>query len=442
MLFPEQPYTRYRFQTLSLGINPSYAYVNTQYAGTPSDPWKVASTTNYSGSQQAYMSETMHDVETPEYLKEWAKGIATVNPMEQTQKSYIRGTGYYFVKRINRSSSQPYYYTGGQSYGTNGIGDNHLTTSWNYPSENIAVDDSIIAEAIQEAWSKVSLQDTMALATAAELNKTLDFLLSSIRRVWKIYRTLRRFDLKALKGEIKPKELAQRYMEARYALRPIAYDIRNTLEATANKVPAKYTTFRGFKADIASNTYTDFVCREVSGDYRLTGTATAERSLEVRSGVLTMVTGFNAFARWGCGDILQTTWELVPFSFIVDWFFQVGKLIASWAPKIGLKTLASWYVVDDTTTLSVTAETGTSLASGYNYINTYNRQGTYSKVLRTKYRIPNPDRPILPSCNVRLNNLKLLDLSIIATGLYNSWFNRKGFKTRPKTNYGYAFYDD
>jgi len=443
MKFPEALYTRYRFQTVDVGSH-GYQYNYTVYAGTTSDPWRITSVTPYSGTLIDYKTMQMHDVESPDWRKIWTRhGLATVNPMESVDTTFYRGVGAYHYRRINRSSSTPYTYSGHQGLGTNGVGDSHLTASWNYPSaESLTVDESIIAEAITEAWSKVSLSDTMALATAAELSKSLDFLLSAFGRVWKIYRALRKFDLKALKGEISPKELSQRYMEARYALRPMAYDINNTVSALADKAKLRYQTFRAFKADMASATFPNFLLRSVAGDYKIEGTAQAARSLEVRSGVLTFLKRFGSFERWGVGDILQTGWELVPFSFIVDWFCQVGKLISAWSPKVGLDTLASWYVVEDTTTLSVTAETGTSLATGYNYQNYYNRYGTYSKVIRSKYRVPNPDRPVLPSFNVKLNKLKLLDLGIIVAGLYNSWFNRKSFKTRPKTNYGYAWFDD
>lgn len=443
MLFPLNPYTRSRTQTITSGENPSYSYVNTQYSGTTSDPWRVISTTSYSGSQQGYVKEEMHDCETPEWRKLFAqRNLATVNPYEHERIFFNRGVGSYHTRRINRSASPPYTYSGSQNLGTTGIGDSHLSNSWSYPTQP-SVDDSVIAEAITEAWSKVTLRDTMILATAGELHKTLSFIISIFGRLLKIVRALRKLDVKALAGELSPKELAQRYMEARYAIRPMMYDVKTNLEAFANKVPARYTTFRGFKAEIVGPTYDhNFLCRAVVNDYELWGTSEVTRTLEVRSGVLTMVKEIGAFVRFGSFDIIQSAWELVPFSFIVDWFFQVGKLISMWSPKVGLDVLASWYVVTDTTTLSVTAETGISKATGYNYTNFYNRQGVYSKVLQNKYRMPNPDRPILPVCNVRLNKLKLLDLGIILTGLANAWFGGKARKSKPRANYGYAWFDD
>lgn len=271
MLFPLTPYTRSRTQTIPFGSNPSYAYINTQYSGIVSDPWRVVSTTSYSGAQQGYLVDEMHDCETPDWKKRWAQWhLATCHPMEQQQIFYNRGVGSYHVRRINRSGTPPNYtYSGSQNLGTNGIGDSYVSNSWSYPAQP-SVDGSVIAEAITEAWNKVSLKDTLVLVTAGELTKTLNFVISTLGRVLRIIRALKKLDMKVLKGELSPKELAQRYMEARYAIRPMAYDIRNTLAAFSDKVPPKYLTFRAFKASITGPTSTDnFLCRRVAGDYEL-----------------------------------------------------------------------------------------------------------------------------------------------------------------------------
>jgi len=441
MLFPEQPYTRYRFQTEDVGTY-SNGYNITQWSGTVAEPWKVTSQTFQSGGFTNQVSRTMHDAETPGWRKAWLRGLATVNPMEQTTLSPIRVNGRYYMRRVKRLGTYPnYYYQGALHDGSAGYGDSLTTNNYYYPSPPPPPDESIIQEAITECWSKVSLSDTLVLAQAAELSKTLAFLTSTYLKFRKIMRDLKRMDVKALKGELSPKELSQRYMEARYALRPLAYDLRNTASAYAEKVPPKVMTFRAHRADISTATESNKLLRTLPGDQAWYGSTIANESIDVRVGVLAAVTDFSNFTRWGCGDILQTIWEEIPFSFIVDWFFQVGKLISMWSPKVGLRTLASWYVVEKTTTLSSTIETVQSLASGWNYTDIITRSGTYSKVSTVKYRLPNPDRPVLPSFNVKLNSLKLLDLGIIATGVYNSWFNRKGVKTRPRNNPYYAWFD-
>jgi len=379
----------------------------------------------------------MEDVESPRWLELWAKGIATVNPMEHSQTFFYRGVSNYLVKRVYRYGTSPnYYYSGSQSQGTNTIGDTETSSAWTYPSQP-SISDSIIAEAVTECWSKVSLSDTLVLAQAAELGRTITFLCQTFRRALKIIHDVKTLDLKGLYGELNPREIKNRYLEARYAIRPMMFDIKNTLLAFSERV-SKFETFRAFKSNMVESSGS-ICCRNVPGDYRIDGSYQALRSLEVRTGVLTLVESLANCYRFGVGDILQTAWELVPFSFIVDWFFQIGKLISAWSPKLGLKTLASWCVVDDITHLTVAAETGTDLTS-CNYIKLYSRTGSYQKVMRTRYRLPNPDRPLLPSYNIKLNNLKLLDLGAIAWQIYDSWKSPAIIK-RQAANRGYAWFD-
>jgi len=40
-----------------------------------------------------------------------------------------------------------------------------------------------------------------------------------------------------------------------------------------------------------------------------------------------------------------TAWELIPFSFVVDWFVNFGDYIQALTPKLGIKGLSSWTTV-------------------------------------------------------------------------------------------------
>lgn len=47
-------------------------------------------------------------------------------------------------------------------------------------------------------------------------------------------------------------------------------------------------------------------------------------------------------------EVPSTLWELVPGSFVWDWWFNTGKYIRAITPKIGVRTLASWVRVTAT----------------------------------------------------------------------------------------------
>jgi intergrase/recombinase len=60
--------------------------------------------------------------------------------------------------------------------------------------------------------------EILALATAAEGRKTVESMVSIFLRLTRIIKALKKLDAKVLRNEVSPKELANRYMELRYAI--------------------------------------------------------------------------------------------------------------------------------------------------------------------------------------------------------------------------------
>jgi hypothetical protein len=298
--------------------------------------------------------------------------------------------------------------------------------TYSYPATP-EIDDDCINRAITEAWSRVSLNDAEILVQIAESKKTVFGLISIFKKALRIFKHVTNIQLGRLAKDFSPAELKELYMEARYALRPLMYDAIGTVKALKGlELESNRKTFRGFEMATASDSSTDVLLYQSGTNYQIRGNQIATRSLECRSGVLTAIEMLDVpLLQWGVTELPQSIWELIPFSFIVDWFFNIGKLIASWSPKFGFKTLASWYVVTDTTTLASTAvpEMCVPLWS-YNYENWYRRGGTYSKVIVRKYRVPNPERPSLPSFDLNIDWLKSLDLGIILTQFSKLWDNK------------------
>jgi hypothetical protein len=116
-------------------------------------------------------------------------------------------------------------------------------------------------------------------------------------------------------------------------------------------------------------------------------------------------------------------WELLPFSFIIDWFFSVGYTLSSWTSNPGLHPLASFlteeYKITTTDTLSgVTAPAviGTAVNDGI----TTQQIGMTKTEQLIKRRIPSPQRAILPHFNLRLDTAKLIDLATIGRNIFST----------------------
>jgi hypothetical protein len=290
--------------------------------------------------------------------------------------------------------------------------------------------------ALTSAYANINSTDVLALVALAESEKTLVGLVNTFRRVLGITKTMlsllekqkRRAssgsNIGQLKRDLKKlgSDAQQLYMEARYGLRPLYYDVVGFSKFLTKPKPAvdRYT-FRG--KQVWSDRNSDIVVKNHPGTsgyyftaalpfYRVT-----TKDVFVRAGVLTRFTDYGAIQGLGLQQIPETIWELTKFSFILDWFFNVGELIASWTPNLGFETLTSWVtqetVVTKTIVAGVPSITNLSNAT-YRVVDpaaSFSYGGIETSI---RYeRIPRPKQPFSPHLNVKLNTLKLIDLAII-----------------------------
>lgn len=271
--------------------------------------------------------------------------------------------------------------------------------------------ESLVQQASVKAKSRIENTDVNILATLWESGESLNLMVSLLWRVYKIAKAVKRFDLKYLRKEISFKELQDRYMEARYGLRPMYYDARGLIKAISNEPRPERQTFRATARDSDSSTFSGEV-EDTQEGLVWTWSGTVKREVVVRAGVLCHLEPTSILDRFGVSDVAEAAWDIIPFSFIVDWFLDVGSLIAAWTPEKGVQELASWVVVTDTTQISnVTHARLSSYWRSGSMTNDTN--GVYNSVVVSKSRTPSITLGVLPTINVRLNPLKLLDLGII-----------------------------
>jgi hypothetical protein len=138
-------------------------------------------------------------------------------------------------------------------------------------------------------------------------------------------------------------DLSNAWLEFRYAFRPLFFEMVQAVNAFERETgKALRKTARGYAEDVS--------VQHSSGVVALSGWATAEysRTLSLRkssrAGVLYTVSSDanNALSVWGLDQPLESLWEIVPFSFIVDWFFNIGDIISSYSVNTALKPQGSW----------------------------------------------------------------------------------------------------
>lgn len=280
-------------------------------------------------------------------------------------------------------------------------------------SSMVGLGSTVQDDAVTQAFANIDVSEMMALATVAESGKSVQSMCAILRKVFKIARNVRKLQFMELAGELKPKEVAERWMEARYALRPLIYDVKGLALALEKNRGYARRTFRGYAEE--SETAIDTWTKHQHTNYVYSDCPrTIVKTVSARAGVLcdVSITDITAF---GLDLWIETAWELVPFSFIIDWFVSVGDWIAAHTPNAGVTQRASWVTLKTETTRTVNSGSYYFDLSATPYESVSLSYGKASRELKETVltRSINPQIATFPVIGLKLDVFKLTDLGII-----------------------------
>lgn len=413
---------------------------------TPQSTYFVSTVSVEHRSGYSRTDERIEDWVTPDFKKLSRQGRIINNPLKINRETYYdRPRHQYFADYVrspayvwttNDPNLDPPYIemgiVGSENFGTltssTLLGDPTLSTS--FAADPIINLVHAAEVATTKAYANIDLSRIDALVMAAEGRETVAFISHLMFDALKIFKMAWRLDLRRalLKAQSlktytnkhmhykrKLDALANRYMECRYALRPLVSDVRNVLKLLEpNPVPDRYT-FRGKyveKGEVDSGEYL-----LTTGSYwKRYARKVTSREVTARAGVLTAIGNVSALQTFGLDNILESIWETIPLSFVADWFFNVGETIAALTPEYGVKELASWVTIEDKivrrkfVTRNEVTYVPANPSQYYRYSITGCEIGHNSY---NKERIVGVRPSIFPTTKVNLDAFKLLDLSII-----------------------------
>lgn len=397
-----------------ISCQPSYvAYQGHNAAGCSESSGRLSATNTCTGG----MYERIDDVVTPNFLKRSKNGEIINNSLYHEKEMWtsnvptIDSYNYYMDShgcKVGGSLQGPYapeIFLGSARSCIHYLSKPDINTS------------RLSDIAITEAYSRIDFSEAALLATLGELPETVRGLVSIFKRAYKILKAIRKHDMRFLLSQISPKELADRYMEYRYGIRPLIYDVSDILSAYNHTgLPFDRYSFRGKASAFAESGPVEFNYYSNS-EFVYKAYSQVKREVTARAGCITQLHSLSKANVWGLDQPIETLWERLPYSFVVDWFFNVGKTISSFTPEAGCEILASFVTMEDVTSWSIAGGHVTNVPNTI-----YTHKGTtyapvYGKVHRIKTRTPNPSRPIVPSFQVRLDCFKLLDLAIMIRNL-------------------------
>jgi hypothetical protein len=207
------------------------------------------------------------------------------------------------------------------------------------------------------------------------------------------------------------------YLEYRYGVKPLMYDIAGIVNNVTRARPQSKTTYvarAGMRLQTRvtqANTYLG-----IPGTTDSRGDCEKFLTNHISAGVLYNIadSSEDSYRRRTLGlnlrDVPIAAYELLPYSFVLDWFLQLGPWLQAVLPKPGIVVRGNWvtnHQIEANTTSNVRADL---------YVATYPATtykmggGSYSEVIETTTRSVNQSLPTLPPVQAKsLSGLHQLD---------------------------------
>lgn len=225
------------------------------------------------------------------------------------------------------------------------------------PTYDVARDITILSQmALAECYARAKQSSIMSGEVLSDLGKTVGMLKHPFRRSTNLLQKMHQYKLKHLKksGSNLTEACSNAWLEYRYGWQPIILDA-DTLFQEAHRIRASCSrslVARSTKSTSAVQVKSVVDARgsEFAPFWTYFYTATGNFKIEVRAsaGVMYEVkprtTSENMQQILGSRpqDTVQLIWEKIPFSFVVDWFANVGTWLQAVTPDPFLTVRGSW----------------------------------------------------------------------------------------------------
>lgn len=280
---------------------------------------------------RSYYLEEMYDVITKNFRAVIRAGAIINNPMIHTYDSWTRGDINWSGSKPANCPSTPY-----KDYNWEGT-NNTLPVSPLLPIDQELLD-SLVAEASTKAKAKLYASLVPGLVILGELRETLQLLRSPLGGITKIIGKSRN----KYKGF--GEAARSSWLAGRYGWRPILHDIESIMEATVKRNRKRLTARASASG---SSTAQETISLTAASHANSSSLRVATHAYSVRAGVLANIkttSGYVSGLR--LRDIPSAAWNLLPYSFVVDWFLNVGDYIEASVTSGNVDILAEWVSTD------------------------------------------------------------------------------------------------
>jgi hypothetical protein len=271
-------------------------------------------------------------------------------------------------------------------------------------------DDAKDTPIFPDVWAGVNT-DALIVAAMANITPQLDLLTSmaeahkTFKMVKDVREDARKLIVNAMRGgKHTVKAAADAWMAWRYGWQILGMDCANIYKFMKNPVGSLVLRGQSGGSNRTDLTTIDEVWPSNYYGRHITGDITTDVSYRARVNALWSAKTLNVLA-----NPLVTAWELVPFSFVVDWFVNLGDVLSAWqvvlmAEKLQASLGAQYSRIGKAKTQIIAGTcTGNTIVSSQN--------SECDETLIGKFRIPASIPNLVPSFTVQLNSQRITDLA-------------------------------
>jgi len=186
----------------------------------------------------------------------------------------------------------------------------------------------------------------------AEASKTSDLIYDTARRIDKAYRAFRKGDLRGIAQNlnITPKRLHKSWLEYKYGWMPLLMDVKGAAEFFAQQHVVRSPKFTVSASESASNAGEENGVAPTYGGgspHAYTVSFGAAVKYKVKIWCELSSPNLSAMQQVGLTNPALVAWELIPFSFVFDWFISVGDWLTAMTAQQGVTVKRAMYSFEE-----------------------------------------------------------------------------------------------
>lgn len=367
----------------------------TKISGTGNPPDDTSSTAASFIQRGRYVGQT-----TPAYHRKLKRGeLLPLNAY--TRWDYVESRGPKLYTGTNKGPNPKYSYREtGPSSPVIGVHGGSLVTA--FESLNRIARNVNVVALQQKAFADIA-PDLDLLTTLAEVPKTVSMVLGVRKRALGLIK-------QALRGGFDTaRAMSSAHLEWRYGWRILGYDIQNFCDYWNR--PFRSEILQGFAGTSFSEE--EQVTAHVVNLYcQYDNICDINRTLNVKVRAAVKYSGRNANV---LVSPVTTSWELIPLSFVGDWFVSVGDVLSAWSVISQADRIASsaGYKWEENARM---VRANQAIGSSAQAVSPFGSEGTSTSTGRLLARSPLGSPSLVPQLRVELTSARIADAVALLVG--------------------------